>query len=680
MEYEQYILMVPILLACGIGFYFSGNTQIPIIYAAILASLILFSTILIRKKFPFSQYILLASFFIILGYVISGYRVYSVATQILDKEIRPTYIQGTVERVHLYEDGKIRLTLKATEIKGIKTLNLVNVRVNKFNEMPYPGDEIKIRAGLMPPPGPSMPGDYDYGRQVWFQGLSAVGYAVSELEITHKNKGFNRFYNSLRQRMTEKIKTHLSGETGTLAAALITGIRGGMPEKLAEAMRNAGLAHLLAISGLHMGLLCGVVFFSSRLLLSLSPRLALNYPIKKWAALIASLAGLGYLFISGASIPTIRAFIMVIIVFLGVLTDRKAISLRLVAIAATLILISTPEALVGVSFQMSFAAVVALVIVFERFGNQFMNKFRGDNNIRQKITYFIIGSLFTSLIAELAIAPFALYHFNKVVLYGLLANLIAMPVMGSWVMPWIVVTLFLMPFGLEWLALEPMSWGLEIIIAVAYWISGLPGSTLEIPAIDIKALIFVVFGALWLGIWKLKWRYIGVPLILLGIYFALLYKQPDILIDNAGKTIALRGYDNSLSLSRMNGSRIVKDRWRQRYGLSQLERWKYETFTPDQAEGRELSCDTLSCLYRPKSSNLLISLVQDEQALIEDCMNADVIVSLVPVEINCPANLVLDRWDFYNNGGYAIWLPNDPSEEIKVKNVKETRGNFPWVN
>ena len=202
------------------------------------------------------------------------------------------------------------------------------------------------------------------------------------------------------------------------------------------------------------------------------------------------------MFISGASIPTIRAFIMVIIVFLGVLTDRKAISLRLVAIAAIFILVTTPEALVGASFQMSFAAVVALVIVFERFGNDFMNKFRGDNGFSQKVKYFIIGSLFTSLIAEIAIAPFVLYHFNKVVLYGLLANLIAMPVMGSWGMPWIVVTLVLMPFGLEWLALEPMSWGLEIIMAVEYWVSSLPGATLEIPAIDIKALVFLVIGAL----------------------------------------------------------------------------------------------------------------------------------------------------------------------------------------
>jgi competence protein ComEC len=599
----------------------------------------------------------------------------------LDKELNPTNISGIVENVRLYDDGKLRLTLSDTIIRGTKPLTLVNVRVNKFSDMPYVGDKVEIRAGLMPPPGPSMPDDYDYARQVWFHGISAVGYGVSVLAIKERATGISTTFDQMRQRMAQNITEQLPGERGTLAAALITGIRGAMPTSLIEAMRGAGLAHLLAISGLHMGLLCGVVFFTARMSLSLLPNLALKYPIKKWSAIIAGLAGLGYLALSGASIPTVRAFIMVLIVFVGVFTDRKAISLRLVAIAAIIILIITPEALISVSFQMSFAAVVALVIVFERFGNDFMNKFRGDAGIRQKLTYFVIGSLFTSLIAELAIAPFALYHFNTVVLFGLLANLIAMPVMGLWVMPWIVVSLALMPFGLEQLALIPMSWGLEVIMATAYYVSNLPGATLEIPAIDINALIFLVIGALWWGIWRLKWRYLGVPVMIIGIILGMTYKQPDILIDNGGKMIGLRGDDNSISLSKLNASRIVKDRWRQRFGQDDITRWDYDTFAPDHAQGRELSCDKLSCLYRPKrASDILISLVQDEQALSEDCLNADIVISLVPVEINCAAPHILDRWDFYNKGGYAVWLPTEEGGNILLKNVKDRRGAFPWVN
>lgn len=673
--------MVPILLAAGIGIYFTGSLEIALLNIAGFSALLLIAALSLRHKLPLLKYALFAAFFVAAGYSIASYRVLSLATPTLAQELRPTNITGTVENVHMYEDGKIRLTLRDTMIRGTEPLNLVNVRINKYDDMPYKGDKVKLRAGLMPPPGPSMPGDYDYARQVWFQGLSAVGYAVTALEITEKNEGISASFAQMRQRMAERIKVQIPGEAGTLAAALITGIRGGMPESLAEAMRNAGLAHLLAISGLHMGLLCGVVFFMARFGLSLSSTLALNYPIKKWAAVIASLAGLGYLFISGASIPTIRAFIMVMIVFLGVLTDRKAISLRLVAIAATYILVTTPEALVGVSFQMSFAAVIALVIVFERFGNDFMNKFRGDAGFRQKITYFIVGSLFTSLVSEVAIAPFALYHFNKVVLFGLLANLIAMPVMGSWVMPWIVVTLVLMPFGLEKLALIPMSWGLEVIMATAYWVSELPGATLEIPAIDAKALILLVIGALWLGIWRLKWRFAGIPVMMVGIVLGATYARPDILIDNSGKTIGLRDADDTFSLSRTNGSRIVRDRWRQRYGQEEIGRWEYDTFAPENSEGRELSCDALSCLYRPaRAEHLLISLVQNEQALSEDCQTADVIVSLVPVEINCPADYVLDRWDFFNNGGYAIWLPGEQGGDVRLKNVKASRGNFPWVN
>lgn len=171
--------MVPILLTLGIGTYFSGLIQGKMLAMSVTALVSLIIAITIRNKFPFIKYIFLILFFIVIGYFLAGYRVYSLATQTLDKELRPTNISGVVERVHLYEDDKIRLTLRETIIRDISPLTLVNVRVNKFDEMPYSGDKVEIRTGLMPPPGPSMPGDYDYGRQVWFQGLSTVGYAVS---------------------------------------------------------------------------------------------------------------------------------------------------------------------------------------------------------------------------------------------------------------------------------------------------------------------------------------------------------------------------------------------------------------------------------------------------------------------------------------------------------------------
>ena len=674
-------MTVPVLIALGIGCYFSGFIDIELVYSVVFSGFLLIFALIMGNRFSFIKYILLAIFFISLGYSAVKYRIYSINTVTLEKELRPTMVTGIVDNVHQYEDGKLRLTLRDTLISGIEPLNLVNIRVNQYAEMPFSGDKVQIRAGLMAPPGPAQPEDYDYARQIWFQNISAVGYGVSPLIILEKSTNISTSFNQLRQRMAQRIQSQIKGQAGSLAAALITGIRGSIPRELTSAMRNAGLAHLLAISGLHMGLLCGVVFYLARLTLSRFPTIVLNYPIKKYAAIIASLSGLGYLLLSGASVPTVRAFIMVLVVFIGILTDRRAISLRLVAIAAIIILLINPEALIGVSFQMSFAAVVALVIVFEKFGTEFLNSVRGDNQFHHKIFYFILASLLTSLISEIAIAPFALYHFNKLALFGLLANLIAMPVMGSWVMPWIVASLLLMPLGLEKLALVPMSWGLEVIMKTAYFVSELPGATLSLAAIDAKGLVLLVIGALWLGIWRLKWRYLGIPVMVGGVLIGALTAQPDILIDNGGKLIGLRGEDNSISLSKLNASRIVKDRWRQRLGQDQVIRWEYDTFAPENSNGRELSCDTLSCLYRPlRANDMLISLVQNEQALLEDCQNADVIISLVAVEINCPARLVLDRWDFYNNGGYAIWLPSEKGGALKVENVKQSRGNFPWVN
>ena len=214
--------MVPILLAIGIGIFFTGNIEIRFLYTLLLSAALFIMSLLVAGKSSLLKYLLLAAFFIVSGYSLASYRILSLATPTLENELRPTNISGTVENVHMYEDGKIRLTLRDTVIMGTEPLNLVNVRVNKFSEMPYVGDKVKLRAGLMPPPGPSMPGDYDYARQVWFQGLSAVGYAVSELEITEKNDGISASISQMRQRMAERIKVQITGEAGTLAAALIT--------------------------------------------------------------------------------------------------------------------------------------------------------------------------------------------------------------------------------------------------------------------------------------------------------------------------------------------------------------------------------------------------------------------------------------------------------------------------
>jgi len=606
-------------------------------------------------------------------------RVALLATPVLTKKLSPRMITGLVTDIRHYATGTLRITLENPQISGGPALDKIRLTVRKFNILPRPGDRIRIRAGLLPPPPPTMPGDFDYARQLWFHGIGAIGYSVTSPQIIAPARGLRGL--SIRQRLAvaANIRTVLPTAAGGLAVALVTGLRDGISPPDAKNMRNAGLAHLLAISGLHMGLLSGAAFFFVRFLLSLSEYLTLRYPIRKWAAAVAIATGAVYLYLSGGSLPTIRAFIMVSIVFLGVMTDRKAISLRLVAIAAMVILLLTPEAILSISFQMSFAAVVALVVAYERMAPRWALFLDGHQGWMKKLLFYLATLLFTTLVAELAIAPFALFYFNKLVQYGLVANLVAMPVMAIWVMPLIVAYLILGPLGLGFLALVPLSYGLDVIMFVAKTVAHAPGAYSLVPAMGTGALVMMILGALWFGLWRLPWRNFGIPVVIIGIIAAFFSPRPDILIDNSGRLIGVRTAANGLALSSLRAGRMSGRRWAQRFGQAKAKKWRGD----GSGSNPWISCDRLGCLYRPKDGDnaggMLVALIKNERALRQDCRQAQLVISLVPVDGKCPsARLVIDKWDFYHNGGYAIWLPQRRGGRIRVETVAASRGDRPW--
>ncbi len=675
-EQERLLLWVPVFFSFGIGWYFSLAME-PALSLALYGCLgLIILTGLVWRVFLL-RLLFIAVTLMAAGFATGGLKSWHLATPVLEKPLSPRMIIGTVEKVSQYRSGKMHVVIRQPEIKRGPTLDKLRIKVNKYDAVPTPGDRIRIKAGLLPPPPPTMPGDFDYARQIWFQGIGAVGYGVTSPEIMEKAPARLISMRGIRQAMARNIRRSLPGDVGGLAAALITGQRDGISNEVADNMRNSGLAHLLAISGLHMGLLCGAAFFFARFLLTRSEYLTLRYPVKKIAAMIAIGAGLVYVTLSGGGIPTVRAFIMAAILFLGIVTDRRAISLRLVAIAAMVILVMSPEALLSVSFQMSFAAVVALVVAYENLGGSLtIHKNQGWGH---KLMLYVAASLFTTLVAEMAIAPFALFHFNKLVQYGLLANLLAMPIMAFWVMPWVVAYLLLAPFGLGEIALYPMSYGLEAIMGIAGYVSHAPGSYRLVPSMALGPVVVIALGALWFGIWRLRWRYFGLLGVALGVTASFFTPQPDILIDNKGKLIGVRNAAEDLELSSLRAGRMVRERWAQRAGQEDAGKWQYEdTAYP---EDKWLACDRLSCLYRPdhKSRDTLIALVKDERALSEDCRNAQVVISLVPVNIYCPsAKLVIDRWDFYHKGGHALWLPEKSGDWITVKTVAGVRGDRPW--
>ena len=449
----------------------------------------------------------------------------------------------------------------------------------------------------------------------------------------------------------------------------LTGERGAIRPADLDAMRDSGLAHLLAISGLHIGLVGGILFFGIRLTLAAFERVALRYPIKKWAAAAAVVGTFGYLLISGATVPTQRAFIMLGLVFTAVMLDRLPISMRLVARAAVAVLVIAPESLLSVSFQMSFAAVIALVAVYEAVVARAAARV-APGRLPRWLGY-LGGILLTTLVAGLATAPFALYHFNRMTLYGVVANLLAIPLAGTWIMPWAVATFALMPFGLEQFGLVPMGWGIEGVIAVARWVQSLPGSVAVLPAMPPLGLALVALGGLWLCLWRQRWRYFGLAPVAAGMISIALVQPPDVLVDDSGRLMAVRGADGALTLSSRRVARFKAAVWLRRAGETEAKQWPR-----DGAGGNgPIACDGLGCIYR--TAGHTVALVRHQAALAEDCAIATVVISRVPLRHStCSKPLaVIDWFKLWRDGAHAVWLETDG---VRVESVSGSIGDRPW--
>ena len=314
---------------------------------------------------------------------------------------------------------------------------------------------------------------------------------------------------SWRLAITKRVETAVPGPEGTIAAALITGTRAAISEEDTEAYRDSGLAHVLSISGLHLGLAGLGIFFVVRALLALSPTLALTQPIKKWAAVAAFLSASFYLLISGGGSPAVRSHLMLSAMLLGVIADRPALSMRAVAIAAVLILAFLPDEIINPGFQMSFSAVIGLIALAEWAASRpRRDEPRGRVlGVLRTSRRYVLGMLAASLVATLATTPFAIYHFDRAASYSLLANLLAEPIVAFVIMPSAAAAVVMMPFGLETWPLQTMGWGVHQITAIAHWVAGLPGATTLIRAWPLGALLGIVAGGLWIALWRRSWRW-----------------------------------------------------------------------------------------------------------------------------------------------------------------------------
>jgi competence protein ComEC len=472
---------------------------------------------------------------------------------------------------------------------------------------------------------------------------------------------------TLRLTMSGRVRAALPGPEGAISAALITGERAGISEEDNSAYRDSGLFHVLSISGLHMALAGLGVFWIVRALLALWPWVALTQPIKKWASVAALIAATFYLFISGAEAPAVRSYIMLGAMLLAVLADRPALNMRAVGISALLILLFQPESAIEPSFQMSFAAVIGLVALAEwhraRERDDPPDPSRFFTALRRARRY-VVGLMLTSIVAGIATAPLAIYHFDRAPGYSLLANLLATPVVGTVIMPAACLTVVSMPFGLEYWPLQAMGWGVRTMTDIAYFVAALPGAVRLVPAWSSAVLMLIVGGGLWAGLWQRRWRWLGAVPIAAGLLLSLTEKQPDILVSRDAAAVAVRGGDGRFVLIGRPDD-YTAEQWLLHDG---------DLRTLEEAQEGAL-CDDSGCIARLPDGRLVALAIRLE-ALRDDCGRADFVVSSAPIRRRCNGpEAVIDRFDVARGGAFALWIDGD---EIRSVSVKGVRGLRPW--
>ena len=676
-EGDRRLLWLPVFFGAGIGVYFVLKLEPPLwpgVIGAIAGAGLSFA---LRRHPAWCEAALALTVFAA-GFALICETARERQAPMLLRHLGPVTVTGRVVDIDLAQKGW-RIVVAPDPIPGLDPTDQphrLRLHIPQTSDELNPGDQVRLKAVLHPVPPQILPGGRDFQRELYFAGIGAVGYTFGGARrltgaegASEAGGGWREDLRHLRTEMTRRINAVLPGSTGGVASALITGKRGAVAEEVKQSFRDSGLSHLLAIAGLHLGLVGAFVFFAVRGGLALIPWIALRYPIKKIAAAATLLVLTCYLLISGAAIPTERAFVMNGIVFVAIMIDRLRISMRICAIAAAVVLVLDPASLVGVSFQMSFGAVVALIAVYETFGGR-LGRILHGRSLLGGIWGYCGAVAVTTLVATLGTYPFSIYHFHHIALYSPLANVIAVPLSALWTLPWGVVTCLLMPFGLERLALVPIGWGIDVTIWVAQHVSALPGNVWTTPRLPAIGLLVISLGGLWLCLWRGPWRNWGFIAIAAGFASMMLTRPPDIVIADTGRFVAARAADGHYFVSADKNEKMVRSFLAEETG-EMLADW------PEAGSEAQdgLDCAGASCIYASRGRR--VAIITGEGALPLKCGGLDAIVSQAPAGFRCRSMMpVIDRIDSWRRGAVALWL--DPSS-VTVESVNENRGDRPWV-
>lgn len=570
-------------------------------------------------------------------------------------------------------EERVRLLLATREPEtGRAIVVRINVPIEAATPQMTEGATLRLRARLMPPSPPMLPGSYDFARTAWFAGISATGSALGApivLASSNREGGLAKLQRSL----SDHVHSKLAGSPGGIAAAFASGDRGGIAKADEDAMRDAGLTHLLSVSGLHVSAVIAVIYFVAIRLLALWPWLALRVRLPILAAGAAAAAGIGYTLLTGAEVPTVRSCIGALLVLLALALGREPLSLRMLAVAAICVMLLWPEAVVGPSFQMSFGAVIAIVSLV---ASDPVRKFLAPRDepwwTRGARRFAML--LLTGLVIELALLPIGLFHFHKTGVYGAFANVIAIPLTTFVTMPLIGIALLLDVVG----AGAPAWWlcgkSLDLLLALAHWTAGQPGAVTRLPAIGAGAFVLFLFGALWLALWRGRVRLLGlIPAVLAAATLALL-RPPDLLISGDGHHVGIVEEDGGrLLLLRDSPDSFASET------LVELAGMSGEVTSLADWSGARCSAEFCAVELRrgAKTWHLLIGRSKDplpERELAAVCDLSDIVIADRWLPHSCqPKWLKADHNLLDRTGGLAIDL-----EKGRIATVAEGQGDHGW--
>lgn len=667
-ERDHLPVWLPVMLGAGIAAWFILPLRAHW-WGVILAGLALASSgVATGLHRRLARVLLWSGLALALGCALAWWRAERVRHEVLARPV-VAELSGRVERIEARPaEGKVRLTLDLDEapIAGLVRVTATEERVAQGLAK---GSMVKLKARLSPPPGPVLPGGYDFARAAWFSGLGATGIALSDVRLLDAPRA-----PGLRERLSRHVRQQVEGSAGGIAAAFASGDRGGIDPADEDAMRDSGLTHLLSISGLHITAVIGATMLIALRLLALSPALALRWPLILIAGAVGAATGVGYTLLTGAEVPTIRSCIAALLVLAGMALGREALTLRLVATGALLILLLWPEALMGASFQLSFAAMTAIVAFHEN--RRVKAFFARREESGAKAWLRALGALLaTGLVVEVALAPIALFHFHKSGLYGALANMVAIPWTTFVIMPLEALALLFDLVGLG----APFWWltgqAIAALIWLAHLVAGWPGAVASLPSMSNTAIGLMLAGGFWLLLWTRRPRWLGVAPLLAGAALAFAEPVPDIMITRDGRHVTLRGPDGRHVMLRERAGEFVQTVLAERSGedeeLALIDSLPNARCGPDMCIADVAARGTQWRIGATRSAHFL-----PWRAFVALCPQLDLVVSDRRLPPGCtPRVLKLDRPALAAGGAALITL----GKPVRIQRAQGARSDHPWV-